>query len=627
MLWRCISKSRWLLPRISATSCLHALPKAATFSSFSRAPPLPSAQWPTQSEMPTNGLDSAIFKTLWESALDAHARGRYAEALAKAKASIETAAEGEHGSLGREHALRMAHHLTGVAYMQLGCVAQAVQSLEQAKDIAIRVSGAGGGDDAYTDLGGVLNDLGVAKALAGDKKAAQKNVSRTLYMARRAYRPDEDLVSAACSNLAEVMWMMDGEGGGEGEGIAQEAVELAEKAARLTDKMERLSLLRQSSAKEEAEPVGGEDTEATPGRKGGSYLPPMPASDASIQAKSASTGVWALPVELLAFHERSTRRRLILGRCLARAHREEEAAYYLFQALQDSRRSGLRCNPILYAQCLAAVGNMHLLSLLRRGLGTDLSHLAAAGCREDNEMTWDAQGLLVRALGVLEPVLGKEHPEVVACHANLALFQPLARAEAVLADAMRAAGGEREDREGGGGPGGEMESNSSKKVDGHREHEAVRSEEEGSGAAQSPLSSPPVAREMMRVLEGNRQALNTLIIAVGRHKADRHCAVELVAAKQRRRAKGRQTADISLASTEIPVGTDVGQGEGGCDGFGRGTTDGGIEEEEEEEPPPPLQVLWTLQGVVGVGLQAWDVKAGGRGEKLGRILEEDPVEP
>ena len=67
------------------------------------------------------------------------------------------------------------------------------------------MSGAGVGDDAYTDLGGVLNDLGIAKALAGDGEGAQKNISRTLYMAQRAYRPDEDLVSAACSNLAEVM--------------------------------------------------------------------------------------------------------------------------------------------------------------------------------------------------------------------------------------------------------------------------------------------------------------------------------------------------------------------------------------------------------------------------------------
>lgn len=100
----------------------------------------------------------------------------------KARECVELASRGDRGSLGREHALRMSHHAVGLALLRLGQVDEALISLEKSKEIAVKVSSAGAGDDAYVDVGGVLNDLGVGKALLGDLEGAQKDISRTLYM-------------------------------------------------------------------------------------------------------------------------------------------------------------------------------------------------------------------------------------------------------------------------------------------------------------------------------------------------------------------------------------------------------------------------------------------------------------
>jgi hypothetical protein len=50
-----------------------------------------------------------------------------------------------------------------------------------------------------------------------------------------------------------------------------------------------------------------------------------------------------------------------------------------------------------------------------QGATVGTSHLA--GCTEENEVTWEPQALLQKALGVLGPVLGEQHPETLACHA------------------------------------------------------------------------------------------------------------------------------------------------------------------------------------------------------------------
>ena len=73
-----------------------------------------------------------------------------------------------------------------------------------------------------------MNDLGVCKALLGDLEAAQKDISRTLYMSERAFRPDDDLVSSACSNISEILGAR---------GFYEEAIDYAQRAVRLTDKV------------------------------------------------------------------------------------------------------------------------------------------------------------------------------------------------------------------------------------------------------------------------------------------------------------------------------------------------------------------------------------------------------
>lgn len=487
------------------------------------APPTPSPFWPQPPPQQTDGVDAAVFAPLWESALDAHVRGQYTEGLAQAKASVEQAAKGKRGSTGREHALRMGHQLMGVSYLRLGRVEEALTSLEAAQEVAMRVSGAGGGDDAYTDLGGVLNDFGIAKALIGDWEGAHKNLSRTLYMAERAYRPDEDLVSAACSNLAEVLCAR---------GAVDEAVEYSEKAARLTDKMEKLSLARKaaSSSTKEASPPAS----SSAGGGGGGCAP-----FASSSAEDISM-VWALPADLLALHERSVRRRLNLGRTLVRYQRPEEAAYYLFQALQDTRASGLRGNPVLYAQCLAAAGTMHLASLLHQGGPTDISHLAAAGCREDNEMNWGAQGLLEKALSVLGPILGDRHPETMACRGNLALLLPLDRGLEVVGKLV---GGEGKGAVG-------------------RKKASLRGVSSSLSSFPSSFSSP---LSLPASLVRNHEALQTLQIAIGRKESQAQCAADLVANKK------KKTGEFSSS----------------------------------DRPP---EVLWTVHGVLGVGLKGWTVE-------------------
>lgn len=169
----------------------------------------------------------------------------------------------------------------------------------------------------------------------------------------RAYRPDDDLVAAASSNLSELLALRGGED--------EQALELAERAVRLTDRMERLSLVQTQEDQEDgeaaAEGPAGAAVQTGEAEDGKGDRTPGDASDA----------IWTLSPELLALNSRNIMRRLNLGRLLVRAdggRPKEEALWYLFQALNDSRKPGLRGNPIIYSQTLAAVGAAHLSSML-----------------------------------------------------------------------------------------------------------------------------------------------------------------------------------------------------------------------------------------------------------------------
>ncbi len=319
------------------------------------AAPSMTAKWKTP-PMPTEGVDAA-FGSVWASALDADVRGRYATALTEARTAIEVAS-GSRAGPGRDQALRLSHHLAGVSLLRLGRLPEAVRSLDTAREVAVRVSSQGHGDDAYTDVGGVLIDTGVALAMHGDWDGAQKHLSRALYMAERAYRPDDDLVATACSNLAEVLALR---------GEHDQAMELAERAVRLTDKMERFAMIQKQTddEKEEEEEEGSARQQRVGGGGGGEAR--VAAGSSTGEGKgSPSEAIWAVPAEILALNARGIMRRLNFGRLLSRVpgRTKEEGLFYVFQALQDSRKTGLRGNAVLYSQCLAAAGAAHLSSLL-----------------------------------------------------------------------------------------------------------------------------------------------------------------------------------------------------------------------------------------------------------------------
>lgn len=152
-------------------------------------------------------------------------------------------------------------------------------------------------------------------------------------------------------------------------GEDEQALELAERAVRLTDRMERLSLVQTQEDQEDGEA-------AAPRQRVREVEGPAGAAVQTGEAEEgkgdrtpgdASDAIWTLPPELLALNSRNIMRRLNLGRLLVRAdggRPKEEALWYLFQALNDSRKPGLRGNPIIYSQALAAVGAAHISSML-----------------------------------------------------------------------------------------------------------------------------------------------------------------------------------------------------------------------------------------------------------------------
>lgn len=169
-------------------SMLLLLPRRCCRPASRRVRRLLSSWWSSSSSswvpppMPTEGVHES-FGPLFASALDADAHGRSQAALEDARAALEVAASRSQTGSGREQALRLAHHLTGVSLLKLGRVSEAARALDMARQVAIRASSAGLGCDAYTDVGGVLVDLGVALALLGDVQGAQKHLSRSLFMA------------------------------------------------------------------------------------------------------------------------------------------------------------------------------------------------------------------------------------------------------------------------------------------------------------------------------------------------------------------------------------------------------------------------------------------------------------
>lgn len=111
-------------------------------------------------------------------------------------------------------------------------------------------------------------------------------------------------------------------------------------------------------------------------------------------------------------------------------------------------------------------------------------------------------------------------------------------------------------------------------------------------------------------LTRNKEGLQALLIAIGHSQAHVHCAVDLVAAKLQRRRKLEGGRGIRM-TTAISSSSSEAGGVGGGKAVARGVKEeldfeegGGM----DDEPPPKLEVLWTVQGVVGVGLKGWRVK-------------------
>lgn len=89
------------------------------------------------------------------------------------------------------------HNLRGIALHLMGETAQAHAALSTAIDEATHAAVAGqGGDDAYMDVGGALNDLAANYIVSGDLEAADAALKRATYMLKRAYRPSA--VARAC---------------------------------------------------------------------------------------------------------------------------------------------------------------------------------------------------------------------------------------------------------------------------------------------------------------------------------------------------------------------------------------------------------------------------------------------
>ena len=64
----------------------------------------------------------------------------------------------------------------------------------------------GSADDAFVDICGVLNDLGLTQLRMHQYDLAESSLKRALFMAQRAYDPDKQVLALTKINLAEHAW-------------------------------------------------------------------------------------------------------------------------------------------------------------------------------------------------------------------------------------------------------------------------------------------------------------------------------------------------------------------------------------------------------------------------------------
>eukprot|EP00928_Gymnodinium_smaydae_P037405 TRINITY_DN25971_c0_g1_i1.p1 TRINITY_DN25971_c0_g1~~TRINITY_DN25971_c0_g1_i1.p1 ORF type:complete len:458 (+),score=84.20 TRINITY_DN25971_c0_g1_i1:40-1413(+) len=144
-------------------------------------------------------------------ALRALARNHAAAAATCARSGL-TSLRAERGAtvVGGEsgYYARLLGNAKGVAELWSGDHAAARSTLQEAYEEA-----AGGvPNDAFLDVGGLLNDVAVARFTSegglevGATLEAEKQLKRALFLSERAHKPDGDLVATTLSNLGELQF-------------------------------------------------------------------------------------------------------------------------------------------------------------------------------------------------------------------------------------------------------------------------------------------------------------------------------------------------------------------------------------------------------------------------------------
>ena len=99
------------------------------------------------------------------------------------------------------------HSIEGACLFLKGDMKGAEIVFQSAVDGCEKVAKEGMGHDAYVDMVGTVSDLAGAKAFAKSSAGnteAMNDLKRASYMARRAYRPDGDILSVVDSNFSVV---------------------------------------------------------------------------------------------------------------------------------------------------------------------------------------------------------------------------------------------------------------------------------------------------------------------------------------------------------------------------------------------------------------------------------------
>lgn len=100
--------------------------------------------------------------------------------------------------------LRKAHNALGILHLSNDRLPEAQKHLDDALKLSEIDSVNGYGHDSYVDIAGVLNDLSLVMHRSGNPTGAEQQLKRALYMAKRAYQPDQRLLTATYVNLGDL---------------------------------------------------------------------------------------------------------------------------------------------------------------------------------------------------------------------------------------------------------------------------------------------------------------------------------------------------------------------------------------------------------------------------------------